>query len=296
MPNWMVNWHGANLPSTMVAGGSGSTAMSTGVTNALSTKASVGHTHPQSAITNLESTLTAIASSLAGLAAQVSTKAAGSHTHTQADVTDLISTLAALSVSIAGRESSNANIQAHIASAHAPSNAQANADITKAEIEAKLTGELTSHSHAGGPGGGPTLVKTAAGVTIASTFSDITGLSFAVSSASVYYFEFFVTWNVTVSTNGVKFAVTGPASPTRVNYQIDISTGVAGSLVRSARVYDTCVAIAAAGSSLSMPAWIGGTLITGGNGGTLMARAAPRVTTTNVMVSSGCVGVLYGPF
>jgi len=204
--------------------------------------------------------------------------------------------LAALSVSIAGRESSNANIQAHIASAHAPSNAQANADITKAEIEAKLTGELTSHSHAGGPGGGPTLVKTAAGVTIASTFSDITGLSFAVSSASVYYFEFFVTWNVTVSTNGVKFAVTGPASPTRVNYQIDISTGVAGSLVRSARVYDTCVAIAAAGSSLSMPAWIGGTLITGGNGGTLMARAAPRVTTTNVMVSSGCVGVLYGPF
>jgi len=46
----------------------------------------------------------------------------------------------------------NANIQAHVASPHAPASAQANADITKAEIEAKLTGAITSHSHAGGSG------------------------------------------------------------------------------------------------------------------------------------------------
>jgi hypothetical protein len=42
----------------------------------------------------------------------------------------------------------NANIQAHISSAHAPSNAQKNSDITKAEIEAKLIGEINTHSHA----------------------------------------------------------------------------------------------------------------------------------------------------
>ena len=47
-------------------------------------------------------------------------------------------------------EPKNANIQAHVVSAHAPSNAQKNSDITKAEIEAKLTGELSSHTHAGG--------------------------------------------------------------------------------------------------------------------------------------------------
>ena len=47
-------------------------------------------------------------------------------------------------------EPANANIQAHVISAHAPSNAQANADITKAEIEAKLTGVISSHSHSGG--------------------------------------------------------------------------------------------------------------------------------------------------
>lgn len=49
-------------------------------------------------------------------------------------------------------EPKNANIQAHVAEAHAPSNAQKNSDITKAEIEAKLTGEISSHSHAGGGG------------------------------------------------------------------------------------------------------------------------------------------------
>jgi hypothetical protein len=54
-------------------------------------------------------------------------------------------------------EPANANIQGHVASAHAPSNAQANADITKAEVEAKLTGEISSHTHAGGGGMGYTL-------------------------------------------------------------------------------------------------------------------------------------------
>lgn len=49
-------------------------------------------------------------------------------------------------------EPANANIQAHVAAAHAPSNAQKNSDITKAEIEAKLTGEISSHTHAGGGG------------------------------------------------------------------------------------------------------------------------------------------------
>lgn len=44
-------------------------------------------------------------------------------------------------------EAKNTNIQAHIATTHAPSNAQKNSDITKAEIEAKLTGAITTHSH-----------------------------------------------------------------------------------------------------------------------------------------------------
>jgi hypothetical protein len=59
-----------------------------------------------------------------------------------------------LQTALTGKEPANANIQAHVLSAHAPATAQRNADITKAEIEAKLTGEISSHTHAGGVGGG----------------------------------------------------------------------------------------------------------------------------------------------
>lgn len=68
------------------------------------------------------------------------------HTHPQSEVTDLVTALS-------GKEPANANIQAHVISAHAPANAQKNSDILKSEIEAVLTGEITSHTHPGGPGG-----------------------------------------------------------------------------------------------------------------------------------------------
>ena len=55
--------------------------------------------------------------------------------------------ITALTTAVSGKEPANANIQVHIASAHAPSNAQKNSDITKAEIEAKLIGEITTHTH-----------------------------------------------------------------------------------------------------------------------------------------------------
>lgn len=81
-------------------------------------------------------------------------------------------------------EPANANIQAHVASAHAPANAQKNSDITKAEIEAKLTGEISSHTHAGG-GSGPTtkagVVNLGAGASVVVTF----GAPFAVGVTPV---------------------------------------------------------------------------------------------------------------
>src|SRR5688572_10208513 len=65
-------------------------------------------------------------------------------------ITGTLSAQTDLQTALDGKEAANANIQTHIASAHAPSNAQKNSDITKAEIEAKLTGEISSHTHAGG--------------------------------------------------------------------------------------------------------------------------------------------------
>jgi hypothetical protein len=77
---------------------------------------------------------------------QLNSKANTLHLHEQGNVTNLVTDLA-------GKEPANANIQAHVTSAHAPANAQKNSDIIKSEIEAKLTGEISTHSHAGGGGG-----------------------------------------------------------------------------------------------------------------------------------------------
>ncbi len=67
--------------------------------------------------------------------------------------THAISDITGLQTALDNKEPANANIQAHISSAHAPSNAQKNSDILKSEIEAKLIGEISTHTHAGGGGG-----------------------------------------------------------------------------------------------------------------------------------------------
>lgn len=96
--------------------------------------------------------------------------AAVSHTHAESDITGLVSDLA-------GKEPQNANIQAHVASAHAPADAQKNSDILQSEIEAKLTGEISTHSHAGGGGSVYTEFTKDLGVARRSGTFNITGLS-----------------------------------------------------------------------------------------------------------------------
>lgn len=129
------------------------------------------HVHPVSEVTDLQDALDSKASAVHNHDAAY---AAIDHTHegggaawggitgTLANQTDLQTALDGKSGTghnhDAAYEPKNANIQAHVAQAHAPSDAQKNSDITKAEIEAVLTGEIASHSHAGG-GGGVTLAE-----------------------------------------------------------------------------------------------------------------------------------------
>ena len=132
-------------------------------------------------------------------------RAPTSHTHPQSEITNLVTDLA-------GKEPANANIQSHIASAHAPANAQANADITKGEIEAKLTGVISSHSHAGG--GGINTLRTTSNQTInggAGVFVDITGLTFPVVSGVDYAFDFYITFQSAATATGWKAGVNCPA-------------------------------------------------------------------------------------
>lgn len=278
--NWFEDWHGeAKIPAECItglstSGGGGSTAMSTGVSNALSTKASVGHTHPQADVTNLVSTL-------AALSAQISTKAAGTHTHDY--------------------EPANANIQTHIASAHAPSNAQKNSDILKAEIEAVLTGQIASHSHAGGGGGGgiPSTWATLSThvLTGSTTMQSVTGLSFAVSSAAIYRFEFSVAVVSSVLTCGAGLGLNGPAAPLTLTYEWMVSTGIGGGLVKTQRTFgvQNIHSLAVDSTSAQHYGYLGGLCRTGANAGTLQLQFASEVAGSTVSIRAGSVGLLFGP-
>lgn len=119
----------------------------------------------------------------------------GSVTGTLANQTDLQTALDGKAASShnhdATYEAKNANIQTHIAAAHAPSNAQKNSDITLAEIEAKLTGVISSHSHAGGADPW-TYVQVNSGndfTTTSATAVDVTGLAFTPVANTTYEFE-----------------------------------------------------------------------------------------------------------
>jgi hypothetical protein len=119
----------------------------------------------------------------------------------------------------AAYEPKNANIQSHVASAHAPSNAQKNSDITKAEIEAKLTGEISSHTHAGGAGSAWTTVKKAGDTgRTNNTLANDPDLAFTMNASTKYAVRGKVFFD-TNATADFKWRHVGPALPTlaRIN-------------------------------------------------------------------------------
>jgi hypothetical protein len=116
-------------------------------------------------------------------------------------------------------EPANANIQSHIASAHAPSNAQKNSDITKAEIEAKLIGEITSHTHPGGSGS-PYLAKLILAGNVATganvTPVNLTGMSFPYVAGGIYRIDIYGVVQSAAATTGHGFGVNCTTAPVLV--------------------------------------------------------------------------------
>lgn len=344
-PHWVVRWHGEKWPLTATVaqgstGGGGSTSMSTGVANALSTKASLGHTHPTSEISNLDSTL-------AGLAAAISTKAAGSHGHAQADVTGLTSTLANVSTSltalssglsskadavhshaiadVTGLASTLANLAAQISTKAAGSHTHPTSDVTGLDAalstKASLASGIVPNAQLGSGTADNTVflrgdrtwaapTAAASGVipstwavvsthvlTGSTTMQSVTGLSFALSSARVYQFEFTVGWQTTSSAAGIALGVNGPAGPTLLAWEARISTGMGGLLTRMHNAFGAQQIAVPQSSAANIDnfGYLGGVVRTGANAGTLQLQFATEVAGSTVSVRGGSVGFLFGP-
>jgi hypothetical protein len=132
-------------------------------------------------------------------------------------------------------EPANANIQTHVAAAHAPSNAQKNSDITKAEIEAKLTGEISTHTHAGGSDPW-TIVALANDFTTTSATAVDAGLAFTPAANGRYMFEAVIGIRTATATVNPRLGLAWPTGMTDGIAQIDESQTATARLMANGNI------------------------------------------------------------
>lgn len=179
-------------------------------------------------------------------------------------------------------EPANANIQAHVAQAHAPADAQKNADITKAEIEAKLTGQISSHSHAGGSSPFVFEGTLAADVPTGAnqTPVTVTGLVFSFSANKNYVFEVFGTISSAAATTGCGLQIDVSAAVTQVAMTFFHQLANAGTLTGGNSIADDASAGVSSGINANgaiVPFYASGILRAGANGGTAQLRYRSEV-------------------
>ncbi len=266
------------------------------LSTSIAANAALVHTHGTTNVTGLDGTLSGISSSLSGLSSGLSSKADVIHTHGTTNITGLDSTIAGLSTSLAMR-----SLSTHI---HAVVTSDTTGFCPKRPVDSttwlRSDGTWVAPPTGGAGGGIPSTWCSASTHTLtgSTTMQTATGLAFAVSSAALYRFEFIVGWQSIAITTGIAFGVNGPASPTMLVYETDISTGLIGGVVtRTGRAFNvqTVASLAIDSSGVNSYAYVGGVLRNGVNAGTLQLQFASEVAGSTVSVRGGSVGLLFGP-
>ena len=125
---------------------------------------------------------------------------------------------------------------------------------------------------------------------VANTIQDITGLSFAVTNGSRYYFKFVCYFTTAATTTGTRFSINGPATPTVLSYMSEYSlTTTTSTRNPSLQTYDTPAAssanVATTGSNLAI---VEGYIIPSADG-TVIGRFASEVASSAITVKAGSV-------
>ncbi|NBX58460.1 MAG: hypothetical protein EBT64_08295, partial [Gammaproteobacteria bacterium] len=96
----------------------------------------------------------------------------------------------------------------------------------------------TWQSTAPSAGGDTYLVLASDTANSTTSFADVTGLTFAVTSGETYVFEAWIVYETAATTTGSKWAVNGPASPTLLSYSVETPTAATTSRIDFASTYD----------------------------------------------------------
>jgi len=138
----------------------------------------------------------------------------------------------------------------------------------------------------------PTAVILGADVTnnnaSANTIADVTGLSFAVVSGGIYWFKFTIPYTSAATTTGSRWAINGPAAPTRLSYTSHYPLTATSETVNYADTYDTPAASNASSLTTGNVAIIEGIIVPSANG-TVIARFASEVSSSAIVAKAGAV-------
>ena len=122
----------------------------------------------------------------------------------------------------------------------------------------------------------------------ANTIADVTGLSFAVTSGSKYWFRFVIPYTSAATTTGSRWSINGPASPTLLNYTSHYTLTATAETVNSATAYDIPAAASASSLTAGNVAIIEGIIVPSATG-TVIARFASEITVSAIVAKAGAV-------
>jgi hypothetical protein len=120
----------------------------------------------------------------------------------------------------------------------------------------------------------------------ANTMEDVTGLSFAVTAGETYWFRFVIAYTAAATTTGSRWAISGPGSPTLLNYTSTYTLTATSNTVNSATAYDIPAASNATSLTAGNIAIIEG-IITPSANGTVIARHASEVLSSAIVAKAG---------
>jgi hypothetical protein len=138
--------------------------------------------------------------------------------------------------------------------------------------------------------GADSIVRMASDVsTTVDTFSDATGLSFAVEANTEYHIEARIIYTTAATTTGINLAASGPASPTIfVGNSFATPATLTSGVARGFQAYNTSTAYtdALSGNNYAHMTFM---LLNGLNPGTFVIRFASEVDTSQVTIKAGSI-------
>ena len=120
----------------------------------------------------------------------------------------------------------------------------------------------------------------------ANTIASVTGLSFPVTAGEMYWFEFVIPYTAAATTTGSRWSITGPGSPTLLNYRSEYTLTATSMTVNSATAYDIPAASNASSLTAGNVATIWG-YITPSSSGDVTARFASEVASSAITALAG---------